>query len=152
MNRRQYLSTVGTAAVGIVGAAGTASAATGSISVDTHDSGEYSSGDTVNVTVDVTNTGSSPEAFYVGYSVCDPDGNFYDNGNDTDESTEHLASGEKHENLTLSWDVTDEAAVGYYGYVVKLYEDRKNNGDPDEELVGYLDGEDHADENVFEVV
>ncbi len=79
------------------------------------DSGEYASGETVDATATVENTGNTDHTFFVGYSAVGPDGELYDNDASTGR-TVTLAPGERR-TVTLSWEVESEAPAGKYdGY------------------------------------
>ncbi|WP_152421518.1 COG1361 family protein [Haloferax gibbonsii] len=154
MNRREYITAFGTTMIGLTTASGPVAAdtANGSLElVSSPNQDEYSDGEEVSVTVEVTNDGGSSNTMYVGYSVVDPSGAMLDNGKTTDKDTDYLSPGETQE-VEVTWEVTSEASPGNYGYLVKLWDDRQNNGAPDEGLYNELDAIDHSDDNVFEVV
>ena len=87
--------------------------------------GAYTTGDVVQSTVEVENTGNTVHTFYVGYSVRDPNGSWRDNGGTTHESIT-LAPGER-DTVTVAWDIEDDAPGGEYDVWTTLY--RGQTGD-----------------------
>ncbi|MFC7212590.1 PEGA domain-containing protein [Saliphagus sp. GCM10025334] len=86
--------------------------------------GEVASGEAVESTAVVNNTGEQEHTFFVGYGAVDPDGETYDN-NGTTGTTVTLEPGETAE-VELEWIVEEGAPEGLYdlGSAVWLESDR----------------------------
>jgi hypothetical protein len=107
------------------------------------DEGDFEPGDQVTAEVEVRNTGDSSHTFFVGYSVIDPSGEYYDNDGQTGR-TVTLDSNER-EFVSVSWTVQDDSPTGEYDAVTSIWaESDKDN------LQTRLDNE--RRNNVFEVV
>ncbi|MFC5368721.1 Ig-like domain-containing protein [Salinirubrum litoreum] len=106
-------------------------------------SGEFSVGDEVRTEVEVRNTGASDHEFHVGYAVRGEDGEWRDNDASTDESIP-LRAGET-DTVTVEWTVRDDAPVGEYDVLTKVYTE-KSGGD----LEDFQDED--SDRDAFRVV
>jgi uncharacterized membrane protein len=93
-------------------------ASIGSASVS---SGTYRSGETVPTTVTITNTGNTEHTYFVGYSVIGPNGNYYDNDDETGR-TVTLAPGESR-TVTVRWDVPESVLGGTYDARVSVWKE-----------------------------
>ncbi|MDL0122833.1 MULTISPECIES: hypothetical protein [Halobacterium] len=155
MDRRTYIATVGSAVTGATILSGTAIAESdvgddpdvrfGDVEDPPDD--EYNVGDTVTVTAEIENHEDDAFPVYVGYSVYN-DG-FYENGQRTD--TEVRLDEYETVSQDLKWPVSSDAPPGDYGYLVKIWKDRQNNGERDEALKNGLDKCDRTDEEVFKI-
>ncbi|MCF2166218.1 hypothetical protein KV541_05965 [Halobacterium salinarum] len=155
MDRRTYIATVGSAVTGATILSGTAIAESddgddpdvrfGDVEDPPND--VYEVGDTVTVTADIENYEDESKTVYVGYSVYN-DG-FYENGQRTDVAVSVDANDTVSQDL--EWPVSSDAPPGDYGYLLKIWDDRLNNGAPDEALKNGLDKYDKTGEEVFKV-
>lgn len=155
MDRRTYIATVGSAVTGATILSGTAIAGSdvgdnpdvrfGDVEDPPND--VYKVGNTVTVTAEIENHENEAFPVYVGYSVYN-DG-FYENGQRTDT----MVSLGEYETVSqdLKWPVSSDAPPGYYGYLVKIWKDRQNEGQRDEALKNGLDKCDRTDEKVFKI-
>ena len=101
--------------------------------------GEFKYGDKVSAQVTVKNTGQEAWTFYVGFSVQDPNGKWWD----APYETVTLNPNEER-TVTLYWTVDQEAPAGCYNSRVAVWESRTDNT-----LYGLIDYRDEY--NVFYV-
>lgn len=103
-------------------------------------SGQFMVGDDVSAEVTVRNTGQESWTFYVGYSVQDETGKWWD----APYEAVTLNPGEE-ETVTLCWTVNPQAPAGYYNARVAVWRDKT-----DDILVDMLDYRDKN--NAFRIV
>ena len=89
------------------------------------DSEDVESGDTVDGSVTVKNTGNRDQTFFVGYSVYDGTGTAYDNSGSTGR-TVTLNDGES-QTVDVSWEVKDDAAAGTYDARLSVWNESNRN-------------------------
>ncbi|UHH26812.1 hypothetical protein [Halobacterium noricense] len=90
------------------------------------DSGSFEAGERVTAEVEVRNTGSSDQTFFVGYSMVGPNGNWHDNDGQT--GTTVTLSPNEREWVSVSWTVSNDVPVGEYDAVTSVWaeSDRDN--------------------------
>lgn len=102
--------------------------------------GEFKAGDSVAAQVTFRNTGQEAWTFYVGFSVQDPNGKWWDAPYET-----VTLNPDEEETVTLYWTVPSEAPAGSYSARVAVW-----GGKEDDKLMNLLDYRDEL--NVFQVV
>jgi PKD repeat protein len=106
-----------------------------------HPSGEYTSSDPVRGSVTVENTGSEPNRFYIGMSVQDADGDWWDGDN---EATLYLRPGERA-STDLIWYAKDDASAGTFDSRISVWKEEN----PDNLATRLADSQ---ESNAFEMV
>lgn len=106
-------------------------------------SGEFQRSDSVSTTAIIKNTGNTKHTFFVGYSVRGPDGNYYDNDDETGR-TVTLDPGEQR-SVSLEWEVQSEAQPGDYDTTVSVWAEADSD-----DLQTRLD--DSQRNNAFEII
>jgi hypothetical protein len=86
-------------------------------------SGQFKAGESVRALVTVQNTGNSEWTFYVGYSVQDPNGKWWD----APYCTVILSVGQSGQE-PLVWNVPDSSPVGQYNGRVAVYKGKSSGG------------------------
>ncbi len=89
----------------------------------------YKNSDKVKVIVEIRNSGDEANEFWVGFSVRDPDGDYWD----VEPQSAYLPKGEKTQ-FKLYWRVPRDAPRGSYDAAVALWEDyngRRMSGELD---------------------
>jgi len=110
------------------------------VSDPTIDSGQFSVGDRVNASLEIENTGDERHEFYIGYSVKDPAGKWWD------APYRNIVLDPGNKSLVeLSWEVDSMAPAGNYTARVAVWKGRAG-----ELLVDQCDSKDEV--NAFEVV
>lgn len=85
-------------------------------------SGEFRAGERVSAYVTIKNTGEVEWTFYVGFSVQDPKGEWWD----APYESITLKAGEAG-NVTLFWTVNDSAPAGFYNARVAVWKSKTDN-------------------------
>ncbi|MDD4448577.1 MAG: hypothetical protein PHN61_12990 [Methanothrix sp.] len=89
----------------------------------------YKNADKVKVIVEIKNSGSKANEFWVGFSVRGPDGEW----KDVEPQSAYLPKGEKTQ-MKFNWRVTRDAPRGAYDATVALWEDYDGSS-----MIGELD-------------
>lgn len=89
------------------------------------DSGFYLPGEQINSTVEVSNTGTEEQTYFVGYSAVGPNGEYYDNNGTTGKPVT-IPSGEAR-TVSLSWTVEERIRSGTYNFVSAVWNESERD-------------------------
>ncbi|USZ69232.1 PKD domain-containing protein [Halorussus salilacus] len=100
-----------------------------------HATGSFEEGEEVTTEVEVENTGYSTHTFFVGYGVKGPDGERYNNDEETGKTV--TLEPDEREWVTVSWRVEDDAPTGTYDSEVAVWKE-SDRDDLNTRLAGSL--------------